>query len=127
MKTEHQLQSDNGICFFSKVIARSVNTFIPLGEETINSSLVESGRSLMDPQPYPFLHFFIRMKQMSMNVFLQVAKNVEVTRGKTWAVQRMMKCFPAKFLNLIPCQIGNMGTGVIMQKDDSIRQYSKAF
>ena len=48
MKTEHPLQSDN-----SKVISRSVNTFIPLGDETINSSLVERSRSLMNPQPYP--------------------------------------------------------------------------
>ena len=39
--------------FYSKVIARSVNTFIPLGDETINSSLVERGRSLIDPQPQP--------------------------------------------------------------------------
>ena len=53
MNTKHPLQSDNGICFYSKVIARSVNTFIPLRDETINSSLVDRGRSLMDPQPHP--------------------------------------------------------------------------
>ena len=39
--------------FYSKVIARSVNTFIPLGDETINSSLIERGRPLMDPQSHP--------------------------------------------------------------------------
>ena len=83
MKTEHPLQRDNGICFIQKyVIARSVNTFIPLGDETINSSLVERCSSLMDPQPHPLLHFLVRMKPTSRNVFLLVAKNVEVTRAK---------------------------------------------
>ena len=42
--------------FYSKVTARSVITFIPLGDETVNSSLVERGRSLMDLQPHPLLH-----------------------------------------------------------------------
>ena len=51
----------------------------------------------------------------------------DVTRGKIGAVRRMLKCFPAKSLKLIPHQIGNMGTGVIMQKDDSVRQHSRAF
>ena len=102
--------------FYSKVIARNISTFIPLGDETFNSSLVERGRSLMDPQPHPLLHFLVRMKPRSTNVFLQVAKNVEVTRGKIWAVRRMLKCFPAKSLKLIPHQIGSMGTSVIMQK-----------
>ena len=113
--------------FYSKVIARSVNTFILLGDVTINSTLVERGRSLMDPQPHPFLHFLIQMEPMSMNVFLQVAKNVEVTRGKIWAVRSVFKCFPAKSLKLIPHQIGSMWMGIIMQKDDSIRQQSRTF
>ena len=113
--------------FYSKVIAVSVNTFIPLGDETINSSLVERGRSLMESQLHPLLHFLIRMKPTSMNVFLQVAKNVEVRRGKIWAVRKMLKCFPAKSLKPIPHQIASMGTGVIMQKDESVRQHSRAF
>ena len=108
--------------FYSKVIVTSVNTFIPLGDETINSSLVETGRSLVNPQSHPLLHFLVRMKPTSTNVFLQVAKNVEVTRGKIWSVRRMLKCFPAKYLKLIPHKIGSMGTGLIMQKDDSVRR-----
>ena len=36
-------------------------------------------------------------------------------------------CFPAKSLKLIPHQIGSIGMGVIMQKDDSVRQHSRAF
>ena len=52
---------------------------------------------------------------------------MEVTRGKIWAVRRMLKCFPAKSLKLIPHQIGSMGTGVITQKDDSVRQHSREF
>ena len=74
----------------------------------------------MDPQPHPLLHFLVQMKPMFMNVFLQIAKNVVVTRGKIWAVRRMLTCFPAKSLKLIPHQIGSMGMGIIMKKDDSI-------
>ena len=39
----------------------------------------------------------------------------------------MLKCFPAKSLKLIPHLIASMGTGVITQKDDSVRQHSRAF
>ena len=60
--------------FYSKVIATSVNTFIPLGDEIINSSFVERGRSLINPKPQPLLHFLVQMKATS--------KNVEVTRGQ---------------------------------------------
>ena len=127
MKNKQPLQSDNGIWFIQKEFATTEYIFIPLGEETNNSSLVERGRSLMDPQPRPLLHFLVRMKPTSTNVFLQVNKNEEVTRGKICAVRRMFKCFPAKFLKLIPHEIGSMGTGVIMQKDDSVRQHSRAF
>ena len=112
---------------YSKVIARSVNIFNPLGDEMINSNLVERGRPLMDPQPHPLLHFLVRMKPTSTNVFLQVSKNVEITRGKNLGVRRTLKRFPAKSLKFIPHQIGSMGTGVIMQKDDSIRQHSREF
>ena len=33
----------------------------------------------------------------------------------------------SKSLKRIPQQIGSMGTGVIMQKDDSVGQHSRAF
>ena len=79
----------------------------------------------MDPQPHRLLHFLVWMKHMFTNVFLQVAKNVDVTWGKIWTVRRMLKCFPAKSLKLIPRQIG--GKGVIVQKGDSVRQHSRAF
>ena len=36
------------------------------------------------------------MKPKCTIVFLQVAKNVGVTRGKIWTVRMMLKCFPAK-------------------------------
>ena len=98
---------------------------MPLGDKMINSSLVERGRSLINPQPHPLLHFLIRTKLTSTNVFLQVTKNVEVTRRKIWTVWRMLKYFPAKCLKFIPHQTGSMGMGIIMQKDDSIRQHSR--
>ena len=63
----------------------------------------------MDPQPHPLLHFLIRMKPTSTNVFLKVPKNVEAIRGKIWAVWSMVKCFPTKSLKLIPHQIASMG------------------
>ena len=80
-----------------------------------------------DPQPHPLSHFLVWMKQNSTNVFLQVIKNLEVTRGQIWAVQRMLKYFPTKSLKFIPHQIGGMGIGVIIQNDDSIQQHSRAF
>ena len=88
--------------FYSKVIARSVKTFIPLGDETINSSLVERGRSLMDPQPHPILHFLVRMKLTSPDVFLQVVKNVKVTREKIWPLRKMLKVFPSQIAESYP-------------------------
>lgn len=39
----------------------------------------------------------------------------------------MLKCFPPKSLKLFRQQIGSMGMGVIMWKDDSIWQYSRVF
>ena len=78
----------------------------------MNSSLVERGRSLMDPQLHPFLHFLVRMKPTSTNVFLKVTKNVKVTMRKILAVRRMFKYFPAKSLKLIPHQIGSMAAGL---------------
>ena len=35
-----------------------------------------------------------------MNVFLQVTKDVQVTRGKIWAVRRMLKCFEPNLSSL---------------------------
>ena len=60
----------------------------------VNSSLVERGRSLMDPQTHPLLQFLVPMIPKSTNVILQVAKNVVVTRRKIWDVQRILKYFP---------------------------------
>ena len=79
------------------------------------------------PQPHPLLHFLVRMKPTSTNVFLQVAENLEITRRKIWAVRRMLKCFPDKYPKLISHQIASIGTDFIMQKNDSVRQHSRAF
>ena len=77
----------------------------------------------MDPEPHPLLHFLVRMKPTSMNVFIQVAKNVKVRRGEIWVVRRMLKFFSAKSLKLIPHQIGSRLTGVIMQKESIPRRF----
>ena len=74
---------------------RSVNTFIPLGDETINSSLVERGRSLMDPQAHPLLHFLVRMKPTSTSVFLQVAKKCGSHKGKDLGCTEDVEVFPS--------------------------------
>ena len=47
-------------------------------------TLSERDNSLIYLQTHPLLHFLVWMKPTSMNVFLQVAKNVEVTREKIW-------------------------------------------
>ena len=108
MKTEHPLQRDNCICFIQK---RLLEVLIFLFHETISSILLETGWSLMYPQPHPLLHFLVRMEPTSRNVFLQVAKNVEVISGKIRAVRRMLKCFPAKSLKPYPSPDWQYGDG----------------
>ena len=100
--------------------AGSVNTFISLGDETINSSLVERGRSLMDPQTHPSCtSSFEWNRHPRMSSFIS-SRNVEVTRGKIWAAGRILKCLPAKSLNLIPHQIGRALSYKRMISSDSI-------
>ena len=62
----------------------------------INSSLVERGRSLMDPQPHPLLHFLVQMKQMSTNVFPQVAKNCGSHKGTDLGCMEYVEVFPSQ-------------------------------
>ena len=67
------------------------------------------------------------MKATSTNVFIQVARNVEITRGKIRAVRRMVEVFPTQISDAYPSPDGSMGTDVIIQKNDSVRQHSRAF
>ena len=82
----------------------------------------------MDPQSHPLLHFFIRMKPKptSTNVFLQIAKNMEVTRRKIWAVRRCSSVFPSQISEAYPSPDCSMETGVIMQKDESVQKASQS-
>ena len=67
----------------------------------INSSLVEKRRSLMEPQPQSLLHYLVRMKPTSKNVYIHVAKkNVEVTRGKIWVIRRILSVSQPNLLSL---------------------------
>ena len=86
--------------FYSKVITIRVNTFIPLRDETINFRLVERGRSLMDPQPHLLLHFLVRLKPTSTNVFFQVAKNVEVQGERSGLYGGYWSVFQPNLLSL---------------------------
>ena len=115
--------------FYSKVIGRSVNTFIPLGDgRRVNQFQSCRKMWVTDRSTTSSTLALPRPNELtSTNVFLQFAKNVEVTRRKIWAVWRMLKCFPAKFLKLIPHHIGSMGTGVILLKYVSLWQHSRAF
>ena len=90
-------------------------------------SLVETGRSPMDPQPHPLLHFLVRMKQTSTNVFLQVARSMEVTRKKIWAVRRMLKYFQPNLRSLSLTRLAVWGRALLCKKDDSVRQHSREF
>ena len=62
-----------------------------LGDETINSSLVERGRSLMDPRPHLLLHFLVRMRPASLFRSLKVWKSQGERfglYGRCWSVSQ---------------------------------------
>ena len=82
--------------FYSKAVARSIITLIPLWDEAINSSFVGRGRSLMDPQPHPLMHFLVRMKPTPTNVCLQVAKKCGSHKGKDLGCTEDVEVFPSK-------------------------------
>lgn len=42
-----------------KIIARTAITFIPLGDKTVNSNLIERVSLLADPQSQLLLHFLV--------------------------------------------------------------------
>ena len=75
---------------------------MPVGYEEINSRPVEGGRSLMDSQPHPLLHFLVRMKPASNNVFLQVAKNVGVRKGEVVDCTEDVEVFPSQISEAYP-------------------------
>ena len=56
----------------------------------------------MDPQPHSHFHFLVRMKPTSTNIFLQVAKNVEVTGGKDLGCTEHVKMFPSQISEAYP-------------------------
>ena len=108
---------------YSKVIARNVNNFVPLGDDQFQSC--RKGSLLMDPQPHPLLHFLVRMKPTSRNVFCKVAKNVEVTGERSglygW-------CWSVSQPNLWSLSLTRLiRTGVIMQKDNCFRHHYRPF
>ena len=82
----------------------------------------------MDPQPHPLLHFLVRMKPTNTNFFLfQVTKSWEEQGERSGLYGGCLDVTHAKSLKLIPHKIGSMGTGAIMQEDDSVRQHSRVF
>ena len=82
----------------------------------------------MDPHHHPLVHFLARMKpsRRPRMSFFSSPKS-ESHKGKDLGCTEDVEVYPAKSLELIPHQIGSMGTGVIIQKDDSVRQHSRAF
>ena len=70
--------------------------FIPLGDETINSSLVEKGRSLMDPQPHPLLHFLVRMKPTSNECHSSGLQKCGSHKGKDLSCTEDVEAFPSQ-------------------------------
>ena len=82
-----------------------------LGDETVSSSLVERGRSLEDPQPHPLMHFLVRMKPTSTNVFLQVAKKVEIKMGKDLECTEDVEVFPSQISEAYPSPDWQYGDG----------------
>ena len=122
MKTEHTLKSDNGIC----LIARNVNTIIPLGDETINSSLVERGRSLMDPQPHPPCTSSSEWNRHPRVPFFRSPKMWK-SQGEDLDCTEDVEVFLSQISEAYLSPDWQYGTGVIMQKVDSVWQHSRAF
>ena len=67
------------------------------------------------------------MKPTSTNVLVEVAKNVEVTREKDLDCTEDVEMFPSQISEAYPSSVGSMWRGVIMQKDNSVRQHSRRF
>ena len=80
----------------------------------------------MDPHPHPLLYFLARMKPTSTNVSSDRQKCGN-HKGKDLGCTEDVELFPAKSVKLIHHHVGCIGRGVIMQKDDSVRQHSSAF
>jgi hypothetical protein len=59
----------------SNVISKTVNTFIQLGDKTVNPILEKACGLSTEPHLYPATRIFVGYKPMSTNVSLQVSKN----------------------------------------------------
>lgn len=59
MEKEHILKSEYGKFFIPNQIARTIKTFVPLGDKMISSSLVEKFMLLTDTQSYPLSNCLI--------------------------------------------------------------------
>ena len=91
--------------FYSKVNDQSVNAFIKLGDETINSSLIETGRSLLDPQPHPSCTS--SPNETDVHECLSSGRQkYGCQKGKDLVCTEDIKVFPAMSLKLITHQIG---------------------
>ena len=95
--------------FYSKVTARSVYIFTTLRDETISSSLVERGRSLMIPQPHPLLHFLGRKKPTSTNDFLH--QKCGSHKGKHLGCTEDVQEFPSQIFEAYPSPDWQYGDG----------------
>jgi hypothetical protein len=73
-----------------KVISKTVNTFIPLGDKTANPILAKACGLSTEPHLYLGTHVFVRCKPMSTNVSLQVSKNVKIA----WGEGTLSLCLP---------------------------------
>ena len=92
--------------FYSKVIATSVNTFIPLGDETINSSLVERDRSLMDSQPHSLLYFLSKWNKHPWMFFFMLPK-----KWKDLGCTEDVEVFPSQISEAYPSPDWQYGDG----------------
>ena len=113
--------------FYSKVIAKSLNTFIPLGDETINSSLVERGSSLMDPKPHPLLHFLVGMKPTSNKSFFMSQKMWKSQWEKSGLYGGCWGVSQPNLWSLSVTILAVCGRALSCKKDYSVRQHSRAF
>ena len=109
MKTEHSLHVTMEFVY-SNVIARSVNTFIPLGDETMNFSVVERG-SLMETQPQHTLALPRRNKTDDHKCLSSGRQKCGSHKGKDPDCAEDVEVFPSQISEACPTPDWQYGNG----------------
>ena len=117
MKSEHPLQNDNGISSIKKYLP---DVLMHLFRWETRWSIPVLYKDVDRWWIHNFTHSYTSSSEWNRRPRMSSGRlKCGSHEGNIWAVRRISKCFPTKSLKLNPHQIGNMGTGITMQKDDS--------